>query len=208
MACMVKIPTERRKTARPYIDTNVILDYIRGRNEDSRRLMQAVKDQALKFYTSFFTYLELIDTEQESKWILRRWQEGETLDDILRHRYPRELNADELVAALNLLKEKFFKPFVDTDIALLMLPDADTWDEVPKLMRKSNFSIGDAFHVDAAVSNESDIFITRDSYLVKMIEDAGLLPASRPVPHELDKKLAAHGFRTIVPLPKKKKGRR
>jgi predicted nucleic acid-binding protein len=137
-----------------------------------------------------------MDREQENKWIWKRVQDGETLDDFLRHRYPRKLSEAELQAVYVEIEEKFFKPFVDTDIIDVMIPNDQSWDAILKLLQKSNFSIGDAFQLDAAIGSGCNIFITNDSQLVKMVNDAKLIPASRP--EELDKKLAEIGIRSIV----------
>lgn len=188
----------RRKKPRPYLDTNVILDYIRKRNDDSEDLLREIKNRRLTCWTSYFTLLELLDKEQENKWIERRAKAGETFDDILRHRYPRELEPDELEGSARVLVESFIRPFVEKDIIITTLPDAQTWDNVARLMRRTNLSMVDAFHVDAATSNRCNIFITRDSGLVKIIEDNKLMPASRPAPNELDKRLATQGLWRIV----------
>lgn len=186
----------RRKKPRPYVDTNVILDYIRNRNHDSVLLLETIKRKKIRCWTSYYTILELMDREQENKWIWKRVQTGITLDDFLRHRYPRKLSEAELHDVYNEVEDKFLKPFVDTDIFNVMVPFEESWDLVLKLLQRSNFSIGDAFHVDAALGSGCNIFITNDSGLVRMINETRLIPAS--LPKELDKKLARIGMRAIV----------
>lgn len=189
---------QRRKKPRPYLDTNVILDYIRGRNHDSELLLETIKRRKIRCWTSFYTLLELIDREQENRWIWRRVQNGETLDDILRHRYPRKLNESELQSVFDEVDKKFMKPFVDPDIVNVMVPTDESWSAILRLLRLQNFSTGDAFQVDTAMGNDCNIFISNDSDLVKMINETNLIPAARPV--ELDKKLAELGIRAIVLL--------
>gem|GEM_PF-2659198 len=186
----------RRKKPRPYINTNIILDYIRNRNHDSVLLMETIKRRKIQCFTSYYTILELIDREQENKWIWKRAQHGEALDDIIRRRYPRELSEAELRDAFNEIENKFLKPFVDSDIVVVTVPLDESWDSLLELLQKGNFSIGDIFHLDAAIGNRCNIFITNDSQLVKMINETGLMSAARPA--ELDKKLAELGIRPIV----------
>jgi predicted nucleic acid-binding protein len=159
-------------------------------------LLEAIKRKKIRCWTSYYTILELMDREQENKWIWKRVQNGETLDDFLRHRYPRKLSEAELHAVYSEVEDKFFKPFVDTDIISVMIPDDKSWDAILKLLQKSNFSIGDAFQLDAAIGSNCNIFITRDSELVKMVNDAKLIPAAQP--QDLEKKLAALGMRHIL----------
>ena len=92
------MPLARRRKPVPYLDTNVILDYIRKRNSDSVGLLETIRKRRLRSWTSFYSLLELTDKELENKWIWKRAQKGETFDDILRSRYPRKLSEDELRA--------------------------------------------------------------------------------------------------------------
>jgi predicted nucleic acid-binding protein len=187
----------RRKKPIPYLDTNVILDYIRNRNRDSVVLLDTIRRKKLRCYTSYFTILELLDRGQEDKWIWKRVQQRESLDDILARRYPRELTKDELKAVFKELNEKFLKPFVDTDIIHVMIPSDLVWDSILKFLQRWNFSIGDAFHVGIATNTNCNIFISNDSNLVKMINESKLIPATRPI--ELEKKLAKLGMRRVIP---------
>jgi predicted nucleic acid-binding protein len=117
----------RRKKPRPYIDTNVILDYIRNRNHDSVLLLETIKRKKIRCWTSWHTLLELIDREQENKWIWNGVQHGETLDDFLRHRYPRKLTEAELGAVFAEVVDRFVKPFSGTNIIFVMVPSGKSW---------------------------------------------------------------------------------
>lgn len=122
----------KKRRFRPvlYLDTNIILDYIRKRNSDSIALLEIIKKRKLKCWTSYFTLLELTDKELENKWIWKRVQRGETLEDILRTRYPRKLSKDEMRAVYDELVEKFMKDFIDPDIIVLNIPGDDDWDSI------------------------------------------------------------------------------
>jgi len=158
--------------------------------------METIKRKKIKCWTSYYTILELIDREQENKWIWRRVQNGETFDDILRHRYPRKLSEAELLDVFDEVENRFLKHFVDPNIVIVTVPLETSWDQILELLQKSNFSIGDAFQLDAAIGNNCNIFITNDSDFVRMINETNLIPAARPM--ELDKKLAEIGIRPIV----------
>jgi predicted nucleic acid-binding protein len=186
----------RRRKPRPYIDTNIILDYIRNRNHESVLLMETIKHKRIKCWASYYAVLELLDRAQESRWVWKRAQSGETLDDIFRQRFPRKLSVVELCDDYEEVNEKFLKPFVDTDIIAIMVPFDNSWDSILAFLRKDNFSIGDAFQIDAAIGSHCNVFITWDSGLIKMINGANLILATTP--RELDKSLAENGIRRIV----------
>ena len=186
----------RRKKPRPYLDTNVILDYVRHRNNDSVVLLDALLHRRIRSYTSYYTILELIDKQQEEKWTRRRLDERETLDNIIRHRFPRELTTDELKAVHNDLAKKFFKPFVESAIMTVLTPTAKTWDAILELLQKWNFSVGDAFHVDAALGSKCNILISNDSPMLRILNESKLIACASP--SELEKKLAELGMWSIV----------
>jgi predicted nucleic acid-binding protein len=187
---------QRRKKPRPYIDTNLFLDYVRNRNKESVMLLETIRHKKIVCRTSYYTLLELIDREQENRWIWKRVQTGDTLDDFLRHRYPRKLDNADLSTAFKEVETKFLKPFVDTDIVYLVYPSGQSWDSILKILRTDNFSVGDAFQVDASIGTHCNVFITRDSELAKMLNDAKLIPATTP--EELDNILKENGIRSII----------
>jgi predicted nucleic acid-binding protein len=192
----------RRKKPRPYLDSNIILDYIRNRKNDSVLLLETIKRRKLRTWTSFYTLLEVIDKEQENKWIWKRAQQGETFDDILRTRYPRNLSRDELRSVYDDVVKKFMADFVDTDILYLNVPYDEDWDDILQMMVKSNISIGDSIQLDAAIKSGSNVFITRDSGLIKIISE--MPPLSRnnmiaSLPQDLEKSLKNNGILPIVP---------
>ena len=89
----------RKRRLRPilYLDTNIILDYIRNRNSDSVALVEIIRKRRLKSWTSYYALLELTDKELENKWIWKRIQKGETFEDILRTRYPESDDWDSIL---------------------------------------------------------------------------------------------------------------
>ncbi|MCL5786082.1 MAG: PIN domain-containing protein [Candidatus Thermoplasmatota archaeon] len=193
---------ERRKKPIPYFDSNVILDYIRKRRNDSVLLLETIKRRKLRSWSSFYMLLELTDKEQENKWIWKRAQKGETLDDILRTRYPRNLTKDELRAVYDEIIEKFMTDFIVSDIIYVNIPSNEDWDEILQLMVESNISIADSIHVIAAINSGCNVFITRDSQLTQIIH--GLeskwkikLPVSDP--QNLDKVLSNNMIMPIIP---------
>ena len=77
-----------------------------------------------------------------------------------------------------------------------MVPDGKSWDDILGLLQRSNFSIGDAIHVDAALGSGCNIFISNDGNLVKMLNDSNAIVATNP--SELETTLVGHGMRRII----------
>ncbi len=163
----------RKRRLRPilYLDTNIILDYIRNRNSDSVALLEIIRKRRLKSWTSYYALLELTDKELENKWIWKRIQKGETFEDVLRTRYPRKLLRDEMRAVYDEIIEKFMEDFLESDIIFLNIPNSDDWDSILDLMFQTNISVGDAIHVIAALSSNCNVFVTRDSHLREVIKE-------------------------------------
>lgn len=190
---------------KPYLDTNVILDYIRKRNKDSVKLLKIIKRKKIKCCTSYFTLLELIDAEQENIWIKTRINKGVTFDDIFRKRYPRELTKAQLRKAFSKIDRTFYDPFVETKIVDIMIPNGNSWDSILHLLQRSNTTTNDVFHIDAALGSNCNIFISNDSDLVKLINKHQILLASRP--KELEQTLMKEGMECIVCSKQQKKNK-
>lgn len=188
-----------------YLDTNVILDHIRQRNNDSVMLIESIKKRKIKTWTSYYTLFEITEKQKEDTWVWKRVKNKESLDDILRTRYPMKLNKDEMRTVYDQIQSKFWKDFMDKEIILVNLPTDDDWDKILDLITWYNISIGDAFHVQAAIQTMCDIFVTRDSQLaneIKNLEDEeGEIQTKLIVcePNNIEDVLKKNGFRPILP---------
>jgi predicted nucleic acid-binding protein len=182
----------RRRKPRSYIDTNVILDYIRKRDDDSTYLLKTIARKRLKSYTTAYSLLELLDRQQEDAWIEKRVKAKESFEDILRQRYPRQLNKAELDNVFEQVDKKFLKQFVDSEIIYVGRPTQDSWDEIIDLMHDKNISIGDAFHFVMAKNQGCNVFITKDGNLAKMVEENSDMIAGEP--SKINEKMKAKGI--------------
>lgn len=191
---------ERRKKPRPYLDTNIILDYIRRRGHEDKAvdLFNSIKRRKIECFTSNYTLLELIDHLQEDRWIDRCRARGLSLDDIKSHQHERNLKKHDLRDVWDQLEESFLKPFVYRGIVTMVTPTSTQWDEIYDYLARYNFTIYDVFHVDAALGYRCNVFITNDGTLTKLLKESGLLPAADL--QNLEKKLAELGIRRIMPL--------
>jgi predicted nucleic acid-binding protein len=188
------------KKPKPYLDTNVILDYMRARGSSHNAvlLLENIKRLKIECITSQYTQLELIDRLQEDKWIERCKDRGLSLDDISRHHRERDLAEPDLKDVFRHIEDGFLRPFVDRGIISMVAPKTDTWDKIYDLLARFNFTIDDAFHVDAAIGQGCDIFVSNDGHLVKLVNDSKAIPAATL--DNLDSKLDELGFQRLISL--------
>jgi predicted nucleic acid-binding protein len=185
-----------------YLDTNVILDHLRQRNTDSMMLIETIKKRKINTWTSYYTLFEITEKQKEDTWVWKRVKNKESLDDILRTRYPMKLNKDEMRSVYDNIQSKFWDDYIDKDVIKINLPRDDDWDKILDLITWHNISIGDAFHLQAAIQTSCDIFVTRDSQLaneIKAIEKDNQVNLIVTEPNNIEKKLKSNGFKPIFP---------
>ncbi len=185
-----------------YLDTNVILDYLRQRGNDSVMLLESIKRRKIITWTSYFTLFEITEKQQEDTWIWKRVKNKESLDDIIRTRYPRKLNRDEKRSVFDELSLKFWDNFIETNIIYINLPKDDDWDEILDLITWYNISLGDAFQVSAAMQTNCDIFVTKDSQLsteIEAIKEEKKTKLLVSNPANIERVLRENGFKPIFP---------
>lgn len=79
-----------------YLDTNIFLDYIRKRDEDTITFINGARKYNVELVTSYFTYLEILDKEYEDYFAQREFGNKKTFDVIRRNIYNRDLKKSEL----------------------------------------------------------------------------------------------------------------
>ena len=163
-----------------YIDTVIILDYIKNRNTKSIQFLENLKDNNDWIgCTSSFTKLELIDNLQSLEHMANlAIKENRTLDEITRTRNQRNLTKSELSSTAEKV-EKFFKKF-GKKIILYNLNESG-WNKAIELSKLINISAKDLIHLAIAEESKCDIFITNDSDLMKNIKKEKLIQISNPM---------------------------
>jgi len=158
MANNVKIP-------HLYLDTNVILDVIQERWEPSLTLIERITNEHWICSTSRFTILELLDVEQEEKFIENMRTEGYRLSrirDYLGQRRQKKfgLTSRELTDVYkqlhNVLKSKCACVNFEHPINEVI------WDKADDFCSITNIGSTDVIHLASAITLECDILVTRD----------------------------------------------
>jgi len=167
-----------------YIDSNIILDVIRGRDPKSISLMERIRERKVKACTSGFTLLELIDKEQEHALIWRMIKDGYSFDEILRKRGIRDLNDKELDGCFNKMDRTFSIPY-KKHIDFYYLDNVG-WDKAVELMHKFNLRSNDAIHLATAIMAGCDLLVSNDQNLLKSAENVIKVATSENVNDILD----------------------
>ena len=163
-----------------YIDTVIILDYIKNRNTKSIQFLENLKDNNEWLgYTSSFTKLELVDNLQSLDHMNNlAIKENRTLDEITRKRNQRKLMKHELTSSVDNV-EKFFDRF-RKKINLYDLNEGG-WNKALELCRLINISAKDVIHLSTALESECDFFITNDTDLIGNVKKENLIHICKPM---------------------------
>lgn len=171
-----------------YLDTNVILDVIRGRKTESTNIMEKVKKRKIKACTSLLCLLELIDKEQEHYFESNLYRDGYSFDEILRIRNQRNLSGADLLKAFNKVDRLFVIPY--KEIIDFVYLEGPGWDKAVELMQTLNLRSNDAIHLATALVMKCDLLVADDKHF---LENAlKVIPVS--LPENIDEKLKELGF--------------
>jgi predicted nucleic acid-binding protein len=146
-----------------YLDTNIIADVIQKRWPPSIALIERIKTGKWLCSTSRFTILELLDIEQEEKFIENKLTEGHRLSrirDILgQRRQPKHgLTQSELIGIHKQLHNELKAKCgcVDFEHPINEL----VWDKADDFCSTTNIGSTDVIHL--AIILKCDILVTRD----------------------------------------------
>ncbi len=157
--------TDKELIPHLYLDTNVIADVIQNRKQSSISLIERIIADGWTCSTSRFTILELLDIEQEEKFIEKRIAEGHRLSrirDFLGQRRQKRhgLTERELIEVYknlhNEMKSKCSCVNFEHPI------NEDVWDKADDFCSTTNIGATDAIHLASAIVLKCDILVTHD----------------------------------------------
>ena len=153
-----------------YLDTNVILDAIHERYEPSVRFMDRARREAdakrWRCSTSRFTILEMLDIEQEERFVELRHAEGHPLSQVRgmvpSRRQPKwSLPQAELDAIYFRLHKALSKGFAFINYEHPVI--AGMWDLAEDYCAATSIGAHDAVHLAFAIAMRCNIIVSRDS---------------------------------------------
>ncbi len=152
-----------------YIDTNIALDYITGRNAETISVLNKLKERGSIIVSSSFLVMEAADFKKNSmymtkkamdeKWEMRKIMRGVDQKDL---KVGDFYNISDWIEDLkNKLKLELYDFLVDTD----------TWELAQYISQNSNLAAPDVIHLSSAIiaaqSGICKIFISNDGFLKK-----------------------------------------
>jgi len=154
-----------KDVSRFFLDSNVILDVIERRKNESIMLLEYIREAKLFCCTSSFAHAELVDIEQEFTHITNMLGKRFTLNEILRARKQKRLILEQRENAIDRVKD-FFKQYRIETWEL----DEKGWSTVIEVLRDLNVKAPDSIHVATALESGCTFFVTNDEELGKEVK--------------------------------------
>lgn len=163
-----------------YIDTNIALDYVTGRNIETVSVLDDLKKTNSVLISSSFLVMEAADFKKDSIYIFRKAvEENWEVRKILRNVYRKDLKYGDFCNISDWIEDLKNK----LDLQLYdFLVDTDTWELAQYISENSNLLAPDVIHLCSAfIASQSGVeigdktipckvFISNDSFLTKEAE--------------------------------------
>jgi predicted nucleic acid-binding protein len=160
-----------------YVDTNIALDYITGRNPEAVTVLDSLKEKGAVIVSSSFLVMEAADFKKESiyfvqKVIDEKWE----IKKITRQCYEKDLREGDFYNVsdwIDDLRKKLKLKLYD------FLVDTNSWELAQYISQSSNLAAPDVIHLSSAIIVAQSgieirknvvpckIFISNDGFLKK-----------------------------------------
>ncbi|MCB9361888.1 hypothetical protein H6504_00490 [Candidatus Woesearchaeota archaeon] len=152
-----------------FLDTCVLLDYIENRDRTVAHLIQTmIEDESIEIATSIFNIIELLDKVQEIRHMAKLVTQNKfSFDEIARDRQSKNLSESErndILSDINKFQE-------DSSIIVYQMDKSKGYAEVVRLLSEINLKSQDALIVGSYSTSEAEIFVSKDSSLLKAIKN-------------------------------------
>jgi predicted nucleic acid-binding protein len=132
-----------------YIDTNIALDYITGRNPEAVSVLDSLKAKGATIVSSSFLVMEAADFRKDSIYFSQKvTKENWEIRKIVRQSYEKDLNEgdfDSVSDWIEVLTGKLELELYD------FLVDTDTWELAQYISQSSNLAAPDVIHLSSAI---------------------------------------------------------
>lgn len=162
------MPKRISKNRAFYIDTNIALDYITGRNRQTILVLDKIKEKEWKCVSSSFLAMELADYKKESLFIIdkaieKKWE----MRKIIQQTYKKDLKRGDFEKVYDWFNE--FKQEYKNIELYDFLKDSDDWQSAQAISFNSNLAAPDVIHLASAmlgsVVGYCQVLITHDEML-------------------------------------------
>lgn len=164
----------KKKSNQPeiYVDTNIILDVVEGRNDRSTYVMEKIRDKKWECVSSTFTLMEISDIIKDEIFLKNKLQKHWSINKILRERYSKDLNQNDFEDVKRTIVNKVLQTYRFVKYVKLT---PEGWQTALSLNLYSNISAPDILPLATAWDGECDILLTSDQSFLKdakkVIED-------------------------------------
>jgi predicted nucleic acid-binding protein len=132
-----------------YIDTNIALDYITGRNLEAISVLDSLKAMGATIVSSSFLVMEAADFRKDSIYFSQKMTKGNwEIRKIIRQSYKKDLNEGDFDGVSDWVEELTGK----LELELYdFLVNTDTWELAQYISQSSNLAAPDVIHLSSAI---------------------------------------------------------
>ncbi|OGZ10438.1 MAG: hypothetical protein A3D65_00675 [Candidatus Lloydbacteria bacterium RIFCSPHIGHO2_02_FULL_50_13] len=164
------MPKKTKRNKAFYVDTNVVLDYITGRNTQTISVLEKIKSRGWKCISSSFLTMEVADYRKDSIFLVekaleKRWE----MRRIVRETYQKDLKRGDFEKVL-----AWFVDFLDRHKNLDLydfLTTKEDWFVAQHISFNSNLNAPDSVHLASAILGAQrgycQILMTNDAFFAK-----------------------------------------
>jgi len=150
--------------AKIFLDTNIILDYLERRNNQSIILIERIKEKKIDCYCSLLLLLELLDVQKDTLFFNKLVIDKKaTINEFLRDRHRKYLAKSDF-ESLNEKLEGIIEALRFTHFYELSVTG---WDMALAISSKTNLLSQDVVHFATAITLSCDVLVTRDMGIIK-----------------------------------------
>jgi len=146
-----------------YLDTNVIRDVDHNRKKESIIWVEQIREKKWNCYTSVFAFMEMLDNDQEDKFVFKMREDGLEYNTICRKRNEKDLTFSEL----DDINHKFQNVFVKYPFVKPVTLSNSGWDLALHIAATSNIFSPDIIHLSTAWESKCDLIMTSDQHFIK-----------------------------------------
>lgn len=153
-----------------YIDTNVVLDYITGRNTQTISVLEKIKSKDWRCISSSFLTMEVADYKKDAlffvdKALEKRWE----MRRILRETYNKDLSQGDFDKILSWFVD-FLDKYKNFELFDFLIA-TENWFLAQRVAFNSNLNAPDAIHLASAIigaqQGQCHAFVTNDKFFTK-----------------------------------------
>jgi len=164
-----------------YIDTNIALDYITGRNPEAISVLDNLKETGAIIVSSSFLAMEAADFKKDSIYFIQKAiDEKWEIRRIIRQSYEKNLKEGDFYNISDWVEELKGKLKLELYDFLV---DTDTWELAQYISQSSNLAAPDVIHLSSAIIAAQsgieasknkvipcEVFISNEKFLKKEAE--------------------------------------